>query len=277
MRNKIPAFFCFTLMSICFAPAGLGQSSPRAEFISFEAARPILDGMKDALPPDLRDAGPLDADKWAAWVQLRDEGVRNRLIRGEEDTLVNLLRFGVTFTREYRIDDEFLARYGQSSLVNSFAENRANDLIHAWMAPHPSEGLIEMRTFIGKHGHSLRTSEERMETKKYLLDSLARLRDEYLKYKSQPKDERRFQMFQDRGISLDTNLWPDYLLDATFRSMLEKGMLKPGGVRRIAIVGPGARFRQQGSGQRLLPSPNDSALCGFGFADPPGYREFQNG
>ncbi len=253
MRNKLAAFFYITLMLPGFSPFCLGQSSVRAEFISLESARPIIDGMRDVLPPDLNAAGPLDDGKWSTWVQIKDREVRDRLIRGEEDTLVNLLRFGVTFTQEYRIDDEFLARYGISSLVNSFAENRANDLIRAWMAPHPSAGLIEMRTFIEKHGHSLRTSAERAETKKYLLDSLARLRDEYLKYKAQPKDDRRFQMFQDRGISLDTNLWPDYLLDMTFRSMLEKGMLKPGGARRIAIVGPGLDFANKEAGNDFYP------------------------
>ena len=253
MRNKLAVFFGVTLMLLGFARAYRGQSSVRAEFISLESARPILEGMRVALPPDLKAAGPLDASKWSAWVHLKDREVRKRLIRGEEDTLVNLLRFGVTFTKEYRIDDEFLARYGQSSLVNSLAEHRANDLIHAWMAPHPSEGLIAMRDFIEKHGHSVRTAQDRMAMKKYLLDSLARLRDEYLKYKAQPKDERRFQMFQDRGISLDTNLWPDYLLDTAFRSMLEKGMLKTDGVRRIAIVGPGLDFANKEAGNDYYP------------------------
>jgi hypothetical protein len=253
MWNKLAGFFGVTAMLVCFAPACLGQSSVRAEFISLESAEPVLKGMRDALPPDLKAAGPLDTTKWSAWVQLKDREVRNRLIRGEEDTLVNLLRFGVTFTNEYRIDDEYLVRYGQSSLVNSFAENRANDLIHAWRAPNPSEGLIEMRTFVEKQGHSVRTARERIETKKYLLDSLARLRDEFLKYKSQPKDERRFQLFQDRGLSLDTNLWPDYQLDTAFRSMLNKGMLKPGGVRRIAIVGPGLDFANKEAGNDFYP------------------------
>ncbi|MGD0226842.1 MAG: hypothetical protein ABSF71_31330 [Terriglobia bacterium] len=274
MRNKLAVSIGVTLMVVCFAPACPGQSFVRTEFISLESALPVLKEMEDALPPDLKAAGPLDASHWSAWVQLKDREVRNRLIRGEEDTLVNLLRFGVTFTKEDRIDDEFLVRYGPSSLVNSFAENRANDLIHAWMAPNPSAGLVEMRTFIEKHGHSLRTAQERVETKKYLLDSLARLRDEYLKYKSQPKDERRFQMFQDRGISLDTNLWPDYLLDAAFRSLLEKGMLKPGGVRRIAIVGPGLDFANKEAGndfyppQTIQPYAVLDSLIRLGIANP---------
>ena len=60
--------------------------------------------------------------------------------------------------------------------------------------------------------------------------------------------ENRWQSFEERGISLDTNLWPDYDLDAHLRAMVEKGALKPGSVRRIAIVGPGLDFvnKQQG-------------------------------
>jgi hypothetical protein len=274
MRNKFAVFFGVMLMVVGSASACLGQCSVRTEFISLPSAQPVLEGFRDALPPDLKAAGPLDAAKWSAWVQHKDREVHNRLIRGEEDTLVNLLRFGVTFTTEYRIDDEFLARYGQSALVNSFAENRANDLIHAWMATNPSAGLIEIRTFVESHGHSLKTARERAKTKKYLLDSLARLRDEYLKYKAQPKDERRFQLFQDRGISLDTNLWPDYLLDVALRSLLEKGMLKPGGVRRIAIVGPGLDFANKEAGndfyppQTIQPFAVLDSLIRLGIASP---------
>ncbi len=230
--------------------------------------------MRDALPAGLKVSGSQDAGKWLAWVQAKDREVRERLIRGQEDTLVNLLRFGVTFTKEYRIEDEYLARYGQSSLVNAFAENRANDLIRAWRAPNPSAGLLEMRSFIEKHGHSLATPKDRMETRKYLLASLARLRDEFLKYKSQPKDENRFQLFQDRGLSLDTNLWPDFLLDAAFRTMLERGMLKPGGVSRIAIVGPGLDFANKEAGndfyppQTIQPFAVLDSLIRLGIASP---------
>jgi hypothetical protein len=273
MRNRL-AVLSLTLMLSCFAPPCFAQSSGRIEFIPLESAQPVLKGMSDALPPDLKAAGPLDVTKWSAWVQTKDREVRSRLIRGEEDTLVNLLRFGVTFTKEYRIEDEYLVRFGQSSLVNSFAENRANDLIRAWMAPNPSEGLSEMRTFVEKRGHSLKTERGRRETKKYLLDNLARLRDEFLQYRAQPKGENRFQLFQDRGLSLDTNLWPDYLLDTAFRSLLEKGLLKSGGVRRIAVVGPGLDFANKEAGndfyppQTIQPFSVLDSLIRLGIANP---------
>ena len=230
-----------------------GQSAAPREFISLEAAQPALKAMGDELPADLKAMGPLNADRWSKWVQAQDLAIRQRLDRGTEDTLTNLLRFGVTFTKEYRIDDEYLVRYGQSSLVNAFAESRANDLIIALAAPHPPERMTEMRAFLQKRGFSLKTPQQRVLVKKYLLDNLARLRDDFLKYRAQTKDERRFQLFQDRGISLDTNLWPDYALDLQFRNMLEKGLLTPRSVRRVAIIGPGLDFANKEAGSDFYP------------------------
>jgi hypothetical protein len=253
MIGATPILRGIALLLACLAPTSFSQTTSRAQFITLEAAQPILNGLRDAVPPDLKAVNPLDAKSWSAWVQTKDREVRERLIRGEEDTLVNLLRFGVTFTKEYRIDDEYLERYTQSSLVNSFAENRANDLIRAWRMANPPAGLAEMRTFVERRGYSLGTVQGRAATKKYLLNNLARLRDEYLKYKALPKDERRFQMFQERGISLDTNLWPDHLLEIALRSLQEKGMLKPGGVKRIAIVGPGLDFANKEAGNDFYP------------------------
>ncbi len=225
------------LMLLLFCATVFGQVPRPTEFISYGEAQPIIGGMRGSLPPELEALGAIDAGKWNAWVQERDREIRQRLDRGEEDTLVNLLRFGVTYTKEYRIEDEYLVRYGNSSLVDSFAQNRADDLVRALAAPNPSPGLTDMRDFLVKQGFSFKTPQERVKVKKYLLDTLARMRDEFLKYRAQKKDESRFQLFQDRGISLDTNLWPDYQLDVAFRELAAKGLMKPGSVRRVAIVG----------------------------------------
>ena len=147
----------------------------------------------------------------------------------------------------YRIDDEYLVRYGQSSLVNAFAENRANDLIKALATPNGNQGFVEMRTFVEKKGFSLNSTAGRKKLKAYLLANLARMQKEFLQAREQAKADRN-QMFQHRGISLDTNLWPDYDLDRHLKSMLDKGMLKPGGIRRVAIVGPGLDFANKQEG-----------------------------
>ncbi len=220
--------------------------------------------------------GPATRDPaaWSEWVQKQDHQIRERLERGEEDTLTNLLRFGVTFTKEFRIDDEYLPKYGSSSLVNAFAENRANDLIRAMASPNASEGIAHMRAFLEKKGYSFKSPEDRQKIKEYLLDNLTRLRDEYLHYRAQVKDDSRFQLFQQRGISLDTNLWPDFLIDEHLRHMVERGLLKPGSVHRVAVIGPGLDFANKEKGndfyplQTIQPFAVLDSLFRLGLADP---------
>jgi len=230
--------------------------------------------MSGSLPTELESPATQDPAQWSAWVLKQDLQIRERLDRGEEDTLTNLLRFGVTFTKEYRIDDESLPKYGSSSLVNAFAENRANDLIRAMASPNANEGIAHMRAFLEKKGYSFKTPEDRRKIKKYLLDNLARLRDEFLHYLAQPKDESRFQLFQDRGISLDTNLWPDFLIDEHLRHMVEQGLLKPGSIHRVAVIGPGLDFANKEKGndfyplQTVQPFAVLDSLFRLGLADP---------
>jgi hypothetical protein len=272
---KTPRLLAGAILSFCFFPCALcAQSSLKSQFMSLEEARPVLSGMSGSLPADLKGPATQDAAAWSAWVLKQDHQIRERLDRGEEDTLTNLLRFGVTFTKEYRIDDEYLPKYGSSSLVNAFAENRANDLIRAMASSNPNEGIAHMRAFLEKKGYSFKTPEDRKKIKKYLLDNLARLRDEYLHYLAQPKDDSRFQLFQQRGISLDTNLWPDYLIDEHLRHMAEQGLLKPGSVHRVAVVGPGLDFANKEKGndfyplQTIQPFAVLDSLFRLGLADP---------
>ena len=219
--------------------------------MSFEAARPILEAMSASLPAELR-AGHLDRDRWAQWLKTADAGVRHRLDAGEENTLSNLLRFGVTFTKEYRIDDEYFARYGESSLVDSFAEHRAQDLIRALATPGNNQGFIEMRALLERKEFPLKIPADRAAAKRYLLNNLARMHGEFLQAREQAKTNRS-QMFQNRGISLDSNLWPDYDFDVQLARMAAKGMLKPGSVRKVAIVGPGLDFVNKQEGVDFYP------------------------
>jgi hypothetical protein len=239
--------------------------------MSLESAKPVLQKMSAG---DAAHPGPGASSKdWLAWLQKSDAEIRQRLDTGEEDTLTNLLRFGVTFTKEYRIDDEYLVRYGQSSLVNAFAENRANDLIKALAAPNGNQGMVEMRAFVEKKGFSLNSPAGRKQLKAYLLANLARMQKEFLQAREQAKVNRD-QMFQHRGISLDTNLWPDYDLDQQLKSMMDKGMVKRGSIRRVAIVGPGLDFANKQEGldfyppQTVQPFAVLDSLFRLGLASP---------
>ncbi len=273
MKYLLP-FGRLIFLFFCVSVGMPSQSFTRPDFISLEEAKPVLNANSGKLPSGLSAFNPLTANDWDRWVRKEDGEIRARLDRGEEDTLTNLLRFGVTFTKEYRIDDEYLLKYGKSSLVNAFAENRANDLIRAMASPNPSEGIGRMRLFLERKGYSLRTPEDRKKIKNYLLVNLARMRDEIIRYTSDSAAGNQSQLFQDRGISLDTNLWPDFLIDQHLETMMRKKLLPPGSVHRVAIVGPGLDFANKENGndfyplQTIQPFAVLDSLARLGLADP---------
>src|SRR3954469_13987049 len=68
--------------------------------LSFADARPVIDTLREALlPQELRGKPAAERERvWAAWVTRHDREIRARLDRGDEDSIVNLLLFGTTFT-----------------------------------------------------------------------------------------------------------------------------------------------------------------------------------
>lgn len=266
----------YLLLAITLISISAGGQTLKVEFISLKSAGPVLSQMPESLPPELKDKGELDAKTWGEWVEAKDSEIRKRLETGEEDTLTNLLRFGVTFTKEYQIDREYLGHYGHSPLVDSFAEHRAEDLIRALASPTSNEGMQQMRALLEKKGFSFKTPQERTRLKKYLLGNLARMRDEFNSYREKLKNadlSEESHFYADRGISLDTNLWPDFALDKHLREMVKTGLLKPGSVHRVAIIGPGLDFANKDYGndfyppQTIQPFAVMDSLARLGVAD----------
>jgi len=247
LKKSLTPLFLFAV-TVSFA-AGLKPLVP--EYIMLDAAAPVLKAQPDWAPSVLTRA-PLNSEGWATWVRRADHEVRERLDRGEEDSLSNLLRFGVTFTEEYRIDDEYFRRFGESSLVNAFAERRADDLIRAMSGRSSNQGVAEMKTFVERKGHSTSTPPGRARLKRYLLQNLKRLHAEFLLSGQQARTNRD-QMFQQRGISLDSNLWPDFDLHQHLQRMAGSGTLPPASIRRVAIVGPGLDFVNKQEGVDYYP------------------------
>src|SRR5687768_1835141 len=85
------------------APA-LPQPAAAAGNIPYRDAKPILETIRpELLPPELqgRTADGI-AQAWDGWVAARDAQIRRRLERGDDDSVINLLLFGGSFTREPR-------------------------------------------------------------------------------------------------------------------------------------------------------------------------------
>jgi hypothetical protein len=82
------------------------------------------------------------------------------------------------------------------------------------------------------------------------------MRDEVIKAEAElykNKNANLSQQFKDRGISTDSNLYPDYMIQVHLKHMMDQGLLKPGSIRRVAIVGPGLDFVNKNSGSDFYP------------------------
>src|SRR5262245_64137979 len=74
-----------------------------ARFVRFIEARPILTELAGKLPAELSTLDPAQLERaWPAWIERHDREIRARLEQGDEDTIVNWLLFGTTFTSRPR-------------------------------------------------------------------------------------------------------------------------------------------------------------------------------
>jgi hypothetical protein len=251
--NSLQCCLCIIILS------GLPRASAETpRFTTVEEARPILTAMREVLPEGL--AGLPDerlAATWPAWVRERDRAVRQRLVRGEEDGVVNLLYFGTSFTTAPRLTAEGLRALGQKDAEATLARRLA-DLASALVKPGGDERLALARSLARKASPAGRFDAAAVEH--WLLQNVARVRreqaafaDALARIRALPDASeqlaRRSTLFSDRGIALDTSLRPAFALDEALRDALERGLLAAGSVRRVAVVGPGLDFVDKAEGQ----------------------------
>lgn len=247
--------------------------------LSFEAARPILEALREIVPPSLAQAkDPPRA--WEEWLRSEDARIRARLERGEEDSLVNFLLFGVSFTRRPRVLPEELA--GEPGEVVS---GRVSDLLQALAAPTSNEHVLRVRRLLERKGHRAETLEGRQAAARYLFEQLARVRKEQQGYRgelaaalrlSNATDQfaARSTLYRDRGLSLDTSLAPSYAIEQALGEIKQRGLIRSGQVRRAAVIGPGLEFTDKQGGYDYYPPQTSQpfalmdSLLRLGLADP---------
>ncbi len=290
------------LLLLAATSALLAQTRParRVVYLSYEDAKPVLGAGAEILPQELRGKSPSElAREWPGWVTRRDAEIRARLAQGDEDTLVNFLLFGTSYTKQPRITSERLQEIGSqprgaganpnpalASLANSL-QVRADDLIRAVTAPGNNDRLLFIRRVLVEHkGLRLETADGRAQAKSYLLASVVRVLGELGNYKSilqaarvQGANEEfieRSRLFRTRGLSSDTSLLPNYALEEALKAIAGRGLLSAGSVRRVAIVGPGLDFTDKQEGydfypqQSIQPFAIIDSLLRLGLADGAG-------
>jgi hypothetical protein len=250
--------------------AGGAAAVAPARFVRFSEARPILSELAGRLPSELRALTPAALERaWSGWIERHDRDIRARLEQGDEDTVVNWMLFGTSFTTRPRAvlgavasdpaADQALVLRRTIELISG----RIDDLLNALATPGTDERRLFARALLARKGLRFTTVAERDEAREYLRAAVVRVASEQEQIDQElgatgggdPKTEfvKRSQLFRTRGLSLDTSLVPNYALERALTEMKARGRLAVGSVRRVAIVGPGLDFADKDVGFDFYP------------------------
>jgi hypothetical protein len=209
-------------------------------YTSYSEALPILAARPNNLPAELKNPTPA---KWTTWTQREDKAIRARLQQGDLDSMVNFLLFGTSFTTQPRIKVASIGEASKSGVLRA----RVDDLVAALHTPGDNERLTFLRTLLrtkavdpdasGTTGLFIYSNLQRVLEERRVIAQRA----EAAKQTTAPALDRA-SLFEDRGVSLDTSILPDFALEQTLRELKQRGILREGQVARIAIVGPGLDF-----------------------------------
>jgi len=130
-----------------------------------------LDNQRERLPPTLNNA---DEEKWNAWTRKQDKTIRARLQQGDLDSMVNLLLFGTSFTKQPRIQMENLTEASKSGLLRA----RVDDLVAGVRSPGANERLIFLRGPVRGEGIDPEAADGARETGVFVYNNLLRVMQE---------------------------------------------------------------------------------------------------
>jgi hypothetical protein len=266
------------LLGIATGATGVAAVTGPARYVRFAEAQPILSELAATglLPPELGSlTGPQRDAAWPAWIARHDTEVRARLEQGDEDTIVNWMLFGTSFTSKPRAilgaveggnpDSPASAADRQLILRRTIEliSGRLDDLLKALANPGTDERRLFARRLLERKGQRFATTADQDGVREYLLGSVMRMAQEQEHIDQElgatsagdsvAQFVQRSRLFRTRGLSLDTTLLPNYALEQSMAAMKARGLLKAGGLRRVAIVGPGLDFADKDVGFDFYP------------------------
>ena len=244
--------------------------------------RPVVAALGDSAPAELRGPSPDFERNWAAWMAQREAGIRSRIARGDEDSVVNLMLYGSTFTRRPRATPDALAASRPGMRLADVMDGRLQDLVEAVEAPAGDERVAFARHVIERQGLIV-GPHSREATRAYLLALRSRVLEDNERYARRAaaaagnESDRRAAnatLYRDRGLSTDSSLRVDFVLEQALAAVQERRALS-GRVERVAVVGPGLDFVDKAQGhdfypvQMIQPFALVDSLLRSGLADRP--------
>jgi SAM-dependent methyltransferase len=288
--NKLlPALILLAVCAGCGPSAPDEHASPGAVQISNAAGpKPLFMPVQDAIlvlaahkdaPLELKGLSAKElTDMWPAWVERQDADTRARIWKGEEDTLVNFLLFGTSFTRQPRVTDIYsatmLRKLGDPNKVNQHIQTvlaaRADDLAEALAKPGRDERRLAVLEVATRAGQKTETRKDRYRLAQYALDNLTRYINDNREYAAKINSMMREKpataisdiptLYITRGLSTDTALLVDFAVQQAMLDLKKQGLLKPGSVRRAGVVGPGLDLIDKSGGYDLYPPQTTQPL-----------------
>ena len=247
------------------AGRGLVSAPTGKARLSYADARPVLEALPDGIPPALTNLSAAGVEAaWPDWISRHDAEIRRRLERGDEDSVVNLWLYGTSFTTLPPARPSDLAASGVSFDLAEVGRRRLDDFLAALASPGDDERLQFVRQFMLGRGLDASTAAGRGQIGAVLEAARVRAVREFADYDRTLEAARRQDdpaaevaayatIFADRGLSSDTSVPADFAVEQTLRSLLRAGILAPGRVRRVAVVGPGLDFVNKADGRDVYP------------------------
>src|SRR5580700_10927340 len=123
----------------------LGVLAADRAFVPYGSVKPILAAQPDGLPAELRNA---DEARWNAWTRREDKAIRARLQQGDLDSMVNLLLFGTSFTKQPRIRVDGVTEASKTGILRA----RVDDLVAGLGSPGGNERLLFLSSLLQSQG-----------------------------------------------------------------------------------------------------------------------------
>ena len=229
--------------------------------LAYADAKPVIEVLRRISPGQLAGV-PDDANRWTQWVARRDAEIRARVARGDEDSILNFLLFGTSFTTRPRALNDS-AKLGGQERAAELVRERIDDLSRAIIRPGSNERLQFTRSVIARAGIDLSSSDAAALTARYLRSIMARVVSEVQDYRYAVESTRaldpveafveRSKLLQTRGLSSDTSILPSYAVEEALKALRARNLLAVGSVARAAVVGPGLDFTDKTEGYDFYP------------------------
>src|ERR1700738_2337662 len=245
---------CLLAFATVLVPSASLSQNAKVRYLNYSESQDTIRLFAGSALPGTEIA---DATTWDTWIRQQDKQVRERIDRGVEDSVSNLILYGTSYTALPRLQSAETSVTASGEL-SAEARSRVRALATALQTASRVERVRFAYQFLSRKG----IAQDRLEG--FLAQNLKRFANEQRDYQAKLEEAgkavdpmevllTRGTLYQSRGLSVDTSLLPNYALEDTLRAMARKGALATGKIKRIAVIGPGLDFTDKRDGYDFYP------------------------